>query len=62
MYLATGYTDMRKSIDGLAVLVQQGFELDAFPLPILLLHCDLKVVENHAVRIHSSSTADANLP
>lgn len=30
VYLAAGYTDMRKSIDGLAVLVQQGFELDPF--------------------------------
>ena len=30
VYLAGEYTDMRKSIDGLAVLVQQGFELDPF--------------------------------
>ena len=30
VYLAGGSTDMRKSIDGLAVLVQQGFDLDPF--------------------------------
>jgi transposase len=30
VYLACGYTDLRKSIDGLAALVQQGFDLDPF--------------------------------
>lgn len=30
VYLACGSTDMRKSIDSLAVLVQQSFELDPF--------------------------------
>lgn len=30
VYLAAGFTDMRKSIDGLAVLVKEGFELDPF--------------------------------
>ncbi len=30
VYLATGSTDLRKSIDGLAVLVKEGFELDPF--------------------------------
>ncbi|WP_082976972.1 IS66 family insertion sequence element accessory protein TnpB, partial [Clostridium coskatii] len=28
VYIATGYTDMRKSIDGLAAIVQQNFELN----------------------------------
>lgn len=28
IYIATGYTDMRKSIDGLAAIVQQNFHLD----------------------------------
>ena len=28
IYLATGYTDMRRSIDGLAAIVQQNFHLD----------------------------------
>lgn len=31
IYLACGYTDMRKSIDGLAATVQQNFKLDRFP-------------------------------
>ena len=28
IYIACGYTDMRKSIDGLAAIVQQQFQLD----------------------------------
>lgn len=38
VYLATGSTDMRKSIDGLAVLVQEVFELDPFA-PSLFVFC-----------------------
>ncbi len=34
MYLACGSTDMRKSIDNLAVMVQESFELDPFSLRI----------------------------
>ncbi|MGI6298254.1 MAG: IS66 family insertion sequence element accessory protein TnpB [Saccharofermentanales bacterium] len=30
IYVACGYTDMRKQIDGLAALVQQQFRLDPF--------------------------------
>ncbi|WP_081411954.1 IS66 family insertion sequence element accessory protein TnpB [Alicyclobacillus herbarius] len=30
VYLACGSTDMRKSIDGLAALVQESFHLDPF--------------------------------
>jgi len=30
IYLASGVTDLRKSIDGLAALVQEGFGLDPF--------------------------------
>lgn len=30
VYLACGATDLRKSIDGLAVLVKEGFKLDPF--------------------------------
>jgi transposase len=30
VYLACGNTDLRKSIDGLAVLVKEGFKLDPF--------------------------------
>jgi transposase len=36
IYLACGYTDMRKSIDGLAALVQQNFKLDPFSNSLFL--------------------------
>jgi transposase len=39
VYLACGTTDMRKSIDGLAALVQQGFALDPFS-PSLFVFCN----------------------
>ena len=38
IYLACGYTDMRKSIDGLAALVQESFGMDPFA-PTLYLFC-----------------------
>ena len=38
IYLACGYTDMRKSIDGLAALVQESFRMDPFA-PTLYLFC-----------------------
>ena len=31
IFLACGFTDMRKSVDGLAAIVQQNFQLDPFP-------------------------------
>ena len=30
IFLACGFTDMRKSVDGLAAIVQQNFQLDPF--------------------------------
>lgn len=36
IYIASGYTDMRKSIDGLAAVVQQNFKLDPFTNSIFL--------------------------
>ena len=38
VYIACGYTDMRKSIDGLAAMVQQQFQMDPFQ-PALFLFC-----------------------
>lgn len=38
IYIACGYTDMRKSIDGLATLVQSRFEMDPFE-PALFIFC-----------------------
>ena len=39
VYLAGGATDMRKSIDGLAVLVKEVFDLDPFS-PSLFVFCN----------------------
>ena len=39
VYLACGVTDMRKSIDGLAALVQVSFRLDPFA-PALFVFCN----------------------
>lgn len=36
IYIACGYTDMRKSIDGLASIVQQNFKLDPFSNTLFL--------------------------
>ena len=41
VYIACGHTDMRKSIDGLAAIVQQQFRLDPFS-PALFLFCGKK--------------------
>ena len=41
VYLACGYTDLRKGIDGLATMVQQQFELDPFT-NTLFLFCGRK--------------------
>lgn len=41
VYLACGSTDLRKSIDGLAVLVKEGFALDPFS-PALFVFCNRK--------------------
>ena len=36
IYIACGYTDLRKGIDGLALLVQKHFELDPFSSSLFL--------------------------
>jgi transposase len=36
IYIACGYTDMRKSIDGLALLVKQTFQLNPFQSSLFL--------------------------
>jgi transposase len=36
IYVACGYTDLRKSIDGLALLVQKSFQLDPFGRSLFL--------------------------
>lgn len=42
VYLACGATDLRKSIDALAVLVKEGFELDPFS-HCLFVFCNRKL-------------------
>lgn len=42
-YIVCGYTDMRKSIDGLAAIIQQNFKLDVFSGSLFLFcgkRCD----------------------
>ena len=36
VFLATGFTDLRRGIDGLAAIVQQQFELDPFTNTLFL--------------------------
>ena len=43
IYIACGYTDMRKSIDGIAAVVQQDFQLNPFQKSLFLFcgkRCD----------------------
>lgn len=39
IYIACGYTDLRRGIDGLATIVQQEFDLDPFEEGNLFLFC-----------------------
>ena len=39
IYIACGYTDLRRGIDGLASVVQDNFELDPFQKDVLFLFC-----------------------
>jgi len=42
IYIAYGYSDLRRGIDGLAGMIQQEFKLDPFQLGILFLFCGRK--------------------
>ena len=39
VYIACGYTDLRRGIDGLIAIVQQAFDLDPFSNTLFLLCC-----------------------
>ena len=39
IYIACGYTDLRRGIDGLASVVQDNFELNPFQKDVLFLFC-----------------------
>ena len=48
VYVVTGYTDLRKSIDGLAAIVQGQLEVDVFSKGVFLFcgrKCDRKVMD-----------------
>lgn len=38
IYIACGYTDMRKAIDGLAAIVQQNFQMNPFQNSLFLFY------------------------
>lgn len=42
VYIACGFSDLRKGIDGLARMVQEEFKLDPFSSRILFLFCGRK--------------------
>ena len=42
IYIATGYTDLRKGVDGLAAIVQMQFHLSPFQKDVLFLFCGKK--------------------
>ena len=39
VYIATGYTDLRRGIDGLASIVKFNFQLDPYEKDIFFLFC-----------------------
>ena len=49
VYIAVGYTDMRKGIDGLAAIVQQNFKLDPFSNSVYLF-CGRKYYDKGNVK------------
>lgn len=42
IYIACGYSDLRKGIDGLAGMIQQQFKLDPFKPNVLFIFCGRK--------------------
>ncbi len=42
IYLRVGYTDLRKGIPGLTLLIQEVFELDPYEKDVLFLFCGRK--------------------
>ena len=42
VYIACGYSDLRRGIDGFASMIQQEFKLDPFNIGIIFLFCGRK--------------------
>ncbi|XJZ27108.1 IS66 family insertion sequence element accessory protein TnpB [Bacillota bacterium Lsc_1132] len=49
VYLARGSTDLRRSIDGLAALVQEEFNLDPFSSSLFFLKPWTRQIENSSL-------------
>ncbi len=56
-YIVCGHTDMRKSIDGLAALVQQQFQLDLFTTNSAFLFCGRRRVNMSPQNEHFGRTS-----
>ena len=50
VYIACGYTDMRKSIDGLAALVKEKFDMDPFEAA-LYMFCGRRAETDHLAAV-----------
>ena len=42
IYIAAGYTDLRRGIDGLASIIKFNFQLDPYEKDILFLFCGMR--------------------
>ena len=49
VFIACGYTDMRKSIDGLSAIIAQQFQMDPFQLSFPLLRLSPGLVQGPAL-------------
>ena len=61
VYIACGYTDLRKGIDGLAALVQSQFQLDPFT-NTLFLFCGRRCVNTPPETVPLDRTNGAAKP
>ncbi len=52
VYIAAGYTDLRRGIDGLASIVKFNFQLDPYEKDILVRHENLSNTAKVLVHMH----------
>ena len=57
IFIATGYTDLRRGIDGLASTIKYQFELDPFQKNILFLFCGRRCDRIKALHFEKLSAA-----
>ena len=58
IFIATGYTDLRRGIDGLASTIKYQFELDPFQKNILFLFCGKRTADCRPKRTFVPYSAD----